>query len=309
MGPNLFNTFLNDLFLIVDNIDIANYADDNTIYKEHENIDDLITSLQDAAAKLFKWFSDNQMKGNTDKCHLLLSKDESSEIYLGDSIIESSTCEKLLGIKIDSKLRFDDHIQDLCSKANRTLRALARATSYINLQKRKVLMNAFFNAQFNYFPLIWMLHSRQNNNEIKRLRKRYLRLIHNDKLSSYEELPEKDGSVSIHHKNIQSLAIEMFQKKHGQSPEIVSTISTQTTQHYNFRQNRDFRIRSVKTVYHGSESISYLGPNIWEIVLAKIKEANSLNSFKIEIPKWVPQSCSCRLCKQYISGVGFSSVI
>ena len=64
----------------------------------------------------------------------------------------------------------------------------------------------------------------------------------------------------------------MFQIKHGHSPEIVSDIFTQTTQHYNFRQNRDFRIRSVKSVYHGSESISYLGPKIWEIVPAKIKE-------------------------------------
>ena len=85
LRPFLFNIFSSDLFLIVDDIDIANYADDNTIYKEHENIDDLITSLQDAAAKLFKWFSDNQMKGNTDKCHLLLSKDESAEIHIGDS--------------------------------------------------------------------------------------------------------------------------------------------------------------------------------------------------------------------------------
>ena len=146
-------------------------------------------------------------------------------------------------------------------------------------------MNAFFNAQFNYCPLIWMLHSRQNNNKIKHLHERCLRLIHNDKLSSYEELLEKDGSVSIHHKNIQSLAIEMFQIKHGQSPEIVSDIFAQTTQHYNFRQNRDLRIRSVKSVYHGSESISYVRPKIWKIVPAKIKETNSLNSFKIEIRK------------------------
>ena len=215
MGPILFNIFLSDLFLIVDDVDIANYADDNTIYKEHENIDDLITSLQDAAAKLFKWFSDNQMKGNTDKCHLLLSKDESSEIHIGDSIIESSTCEKLLGIKIDSKLRFDDHIQDLCNKANRKLGALARVTPYMNLQKIKFLINAFFNAQFNYCPLIWMLHSRQNNNQIKHLHERCLRLIRNNKLFSHEELLEEDGLVSIHHKNIQSLATEMFQIKHG----------------------------------------------------------------------------------------------
>ena len=133
--------------------------------------------------------------------------------------------------------------------------------------------------------------------------------VHIDKLSSYEEVLEKDGSACIHHKNIQSLAIEMFQIKRGQSPETVSDIFTQTTQNYKFNQNRDFRIRSVKSVYHGSESISYLGPKIWEIVPAKIKETNSLNSFKIEIRKWVPQSCPCRLCKQYISGVSFSSVI
>ena len=75
-------------------------------------------------------------------------------IFLSDLFL---TCEKLLGIKIDSKLHFDDHIQDLCNKANRKLRALARANPYMNLQKRKVLLNAFFNAQFNYCPLIWML--------------------------------------------------------------------------------------------------------------------------------------------------------
>ena len=191
LGRILFNTFLNDLFLIADDVNDTNYADDNTIYKEHEKIDDSITSLRDAAEKLFKWFSDNQMKENTDKCYLLLSKDGSSEINIGDSMIESSTCEKLLGIKIDSKLRFDDHLQDLCNKSNRQLRRiLARATPYMNLQKRKFLRNTFFNTQFNYCPLVLMLHSRQNNNKVKRLLERYLRLIHNDKLPSFAELLE-----------------------------------------------------------------------------------------------------------------------
>ena len=69
LGQILFKIFLSDFFLIVDDVDIANYADDNTIYKEHENTGDLITYLQDAVAKLLKWFSDNQMKGSTDKCH------------------------------------------------------------------------------------------------------------------------------------------------------------------------------------------------------------------------------------------------
>ena len=75
-----------------------------------------------------------------------------------------------------------------------------------------------------------MLHSRQKIKKMKHLRKTYLRLIQNDKLSIYEQLLEKDGSVSVHHTDIQSLATEMLQIKRGQSREIVTDIFTQTIQ-------------------------------------------------------------------------------
>ena len=70
-------------------------------------------------------------------------------------------------------------------------------------------------AQLNYCHLNWMLHSRQNNNKIKDFYERCPSFIHNDKLASYEELIEKDGSVSVHCGNIQSLVTEMFQVKHS----------------------------------------------------------------------------------------------
>ena len=68
---------------------------------------------------------------------------------------------------------------------------------------------------------------------------------------------EKDWSVSVHHRNIQSLAIEMLQVKHGLSREIVTNIFTQTTQEQNFKKNQEFRIPSMNTVCHGSENSSY----------------------------------------------------
>ena len=83
---------------------------------------------------------------------------------------------------------------------------------------------------------------------------RCLRLIQNDKLSSYEKLLEKDGTVSVHLRNIQSLATEMLPIKHGQSHEIVTDLFTLVT-HY-FRKKRDCRIPSVNTVLHASESTS-----------------------------------------------------
>ena len=71
-------------------------------------------------------------------------------------------------------------------------------------------MNAFFNSQFNYCSLIWMCHSHENNNKINKLYERCLIIIYNDKQSSFNALLEKDGSVSIHERNIKILATGMF---------------------------------------------------------------------------------------------------
>ena len=102
----------------------------------------------------------------------------------------------------------------------------------MSLVKKKLLMNFFFNAQFNYCPLIWMLRIRSNDNKIN-LHERCLRIIYNDKQSSYEELLIKDGTVSIH-SNIQALATEMFKVKNKLSSEISCDIFAQRiNNHYN----------------------------------------------------------------------------
>ena len=80
--------FSSDLLLSVQNVDFASYADDNTIYDAGENIDEIIFSLQESSKKLFKWFADNQMKTNEDKCHLIVSANELTEIQIRDFSIK-----------------------------------------------------------------------------------------------------------------------------------------------------------------------------------------------------------------------------
>ena len=66
-----------------------------------------------------------------------------------------------------------------------------------------------------------MLHSRKNNNKIKYLDERCLRLIYSDKRLSYEKILEKDNSISTHHKNIHALVIEMFKVKHSYAQKLL----------------------------------------------------------------------------------------
>ena len=151
----------------------------------------------------------------------------------------------------------------------------------MELGKRRMLMNAFFSSQFNYCPVVWMCHSRALNKKINRLHERCLRIIYNDKTFTFKELLEKDNSVSIHYRNIQALAIEMYKVANGMSPEIMNEIfQLREKSHYNLRYTSEFIIPPIHSVYHGSESASYLEPKIWELIPPVIRQIISLYSRK-----------------------------
>ena len=123
-------------------------------------------------------------------------------------------CEKLLGINIDCKLSFDDHIGKICKNAGAKLNALTRVAQYI-IQKKALNYEWFFSSQLNYCPLTWMFHNGLLNHETNRLHERYICVIY-DGHSSYDELLNLDNSVSIHHRNLQILATKMFRVYSGQ---------------------------------------------------------------------------------------------
>ena len=209
LGILLFNADLCDLFITTSHYDIANYADDNAPYVFGRNIDEVVASLEEVSEVIFQWFRGNQFQGNASKCHVLLSTNKQVHVNIGTTQIENTQNEKLLGIRNDSKLSFDKHIQQIYSRASATLKTLARMVPFINITKRKILMNAFFNAQFRYYPLAWMFHSRKLKNKINKLHKSCLRIVYNNNTSTYEQLLETDNSVSVHFSNVQALAIEL----------------------------------------------------------------------------------------------------
>ena len=103
-------------------------------------------------------------------------------ICLNNYGITNSKSEKLLGIKIDHKLNFNTHINEICKKVGQKLNALSWVTPYKDLSKRQMLVNVFFLSQFSYPPLVWIGHINSKNNEINCLHKKCLPLICNENL-------------------------------------------------------------------------------------------------------------------------------
>ena len=101
-----------------------------------------------------------------------------------------------------------------------------------------------------------MFHSIRLNNKTTSIQERALGITYEDNTPTFQELINKDNFVSIHHKNLQVLAMEIL------SPEILREIFVSKTSSYSLRRNDTFEKRKVHSVYHGTESLSFLGPKI-----------------------------------------------
>ena len=245
LGPLLFNIFLCDLFLIVKETSFASYADDNTPYVRAENLDKIIKSLEKVSIKLFQWFSDDQMKANHDICHLLVSGKNNVTMNANGFKIKNTECEKLLGIKVDCGLNFENYLDRVIKKASNKVNALSRVTPFMNLSK-KMLVDSFFKSQFSYCLLVWMSHSRTINNKINHLHERCLGVIYNDKISSFKELLERDGSVPIHNRNLQILATEIFKVYNNRAPSIFTEILINKIQTTSYTTLRTFQFHLLE---------------------------------------------------------------
>ena len=118
--------------MFCENSNIANYADDNSPFSCNIDIVSVISQLENDSKNLLEWVKNNDLKANPDKFHLILNETRGKYFIEIENIkISNSHCEKLLGIKIDSKLSFDDHVIGLCSKASQKLHALSRISHFM----------------------------------------------------------------------------------------------------------------------------------------------------------------------------------
>ena len=163
-----------------------------------------------------------------------------------------------------------------------------------------MLMKAFLDSQFPHCPLVWMFHNRSINTKINNLHYRALRLTSQDDTSSFKELLIKDGSVTIHGRNLQYLAIELFKVANGITPTIMEDIfrmkenlSTENVSANTRSQSLFYNSVNPKKVSHGFQTLRCIGPKSWDMVPADIRNAATFPIFKHKIRKWKPSKCPC----------------
>ena len=147
------------------------------------------------------------------------------------------------------------------------------------------------------------------NNKINHIHERALRLVYQDYVTTFEDLLKKDNSLSFHHRNIHQVAIEMYKVKHDLCPSFIQEIFTQKENKNGTRAGDSFEVPHVDSVKKGDRSLRTFGPIVWNTMLPdKLKTCKTLDDFKNSIKSWIPENCTCELCKTYIQGLGYVNI-
>ena len=306
LGPILFNLFINDIFMWIENTDMHNFADDNTISAFANSIPDLISILEEGSEKAIKWFNANEMIANPDKFHAIVINrcgryTELQKLNIGGEEIISDKVVTLLGIKIDYKLNFAKHISELCRRAAGQLNSICRMGKNIGYEEKKIIIQSFVQSNFNYCPLVWMHCSPESIRKIEKIQERSLRVLLNDYKSDYCNLLNLTHKSNMSITRHRQLAIEIFKTLNDLNPSYMKNIFIRQNRRENSRNPNNLVTYMENAVTYGENSLKALGPKIWNSLPDYFKEKRSLDSFKKLINTWNGVKCKCAMCSFHIN--------
>ena len=229
LGPLLFNVFINDMFFLNNDINIHNYADDNCISYAEKYVLQIKINLEKETNKMMDWFAKNSLAAKPAKFQTMHmcgnnKKVDDWNIIVENTKLESTSSIKVLGVNIDSKLNFNDHVCDICTKAGRQLNVLQRLKGSLDFDSRMVIYKSFIISNFNYCPVVWLFTSKSSLSKLENIQKRALKFVLNDYESDYNDLLTKANVPGIKIMTLRKLAIEVYKSVTKINPEYLNKL-------------------------------------------------------------------------------------
>ena len=171
-----------------------------------------------------------------------------------------------------------------------------RIKKYLTLEKSKLLYNAFINNQFNYASIIWMFCHKQDYLEVEKIHYKALKIVYNSN-ECYEELLIRNNEVSIHQKQLRTLATEIYKSLTDVNPDFMKSYFPIKEIPYSLRNGSVLKIPSTHSTYYGTNSIHFRAFLLWNKLANTLKESQSLPEFKYKIKTIEKIDCPCKICR------------
>ena len=176
-----------------------------------------------------------------------------------------------------------------------------RVFTPMHLVEGLLLLNTVMMSNFQYCPLIWLLCSKASDNLVNRTTKRAMRIIYNNENEeALDALLQRDGTMTIHKKNLQKLIVEIYNMINHLDPPYMWDLFTKKVVEYEFRIQILCKLPPARLQRFGTNSLKFKGNLLWNSLSDEIKTAESLALFKQEIKSWSGSHCTCKICRNYL---------
>jgi len=302
LGPLLFIIYTNDLPNCLINSKAILFADDTTIYMSSNSITDLYIKSNYELECLTEWFRSNKLSLNISKTHYVLFELTPSQIprdiniKINNQIIDKKTCVKFLGMYIDSKLDWHEHIKFIRNKLNSSIFAMKRVKYILSSNHLLTLYYSLIYPYLDYGISLWGTTHKTYTNQIKVMQKKSIRIISNAKYNDHSDPIFKELKL-LKLQDIMKIKIAKYMyalhKQILPSP-LRDIITTNSSIHsHNTRNINNFHIESRRTS-RASMSLRHKGPLVWYNLPKSIKMSYNSKSFVTNLKKHVLQSYNSR---------------
>ncbi|MEW8544984.1 MAG: reverse transcriptase family protein [Candidatus Thiodiazotropha sp.] len=294
LGPTLFLLFINDLPLFMKYSFTDFFADDTTFHTHSKCLQTIETRLQNDTDSAKTWCEQNKMHINFDKttCMTLATRHKLEEsqgllLKLDNHAIKNVSKQKLLGIYIDEKLTWSDHIDNLCSAISSKISLLRQLSTYVSIDTQKKFYQGYIVPLIDYGSVVWGATSSSNLLRISKLQKRAARVI----LRADYNTP---SSAMFHELNwlpvcrrlTYNKAVLIFKALNNLTPAYITNL---------LKPMSETHSRSLRSSVNGTLSVprsrtslfdrsfSSSAPRLWNSLPSSVRNSTSLNSFKADL--------------------------
>ena len=295
LGPLLFLIYMNDIHKCSEILSFILFADDTNVFYSDTNVKSLNQVVNNELIKVTEWLQANKLTINIKKTQVVLFKAKNKKIKepmtlrINGEEIKQVSSTKFLGIIIDSKLNWKQHIAYIQNKISKITGILCKTRHYVSLKVSRMLYNALIYPYLHYGNIIWANTYQSNLDPLIKLQKKIIRII---SFAGYKDhTPPIFNKLSIlpfDQINEEKTALFMFRYFNKMLPATFDSFFTLNKDFHNHytRSSIKIHITYVRTNYN-KHSIKYRGSQVWNNLPMAVKTAKSIYIFKKKIKRYL----------------------
>ena len=293
LGPLLFIIYVNDLPSCLDKAKCVLFADDTTIYTSSSDVSVLYETLNSNLKVVSDWFRANKLSLNVNKTTYMIFKHnqqvnvDNFELKIGGNIIEMVQCTKFLGLYIDNKLQWTNHIKHCKAKISSSLYAIRSAKHVLSTEHLRTLYYSLIHPFLDYGLMLWGSAAKALTNPLQILQKKAIRTVTNSMYNDHTGPLFKKLNI-LTFRDMFNIQIEkfMYQYFHNNLPISLNGIFQRNREvHEHDTRHRHDPHTSIRHTALASGTFIHIGPTLWHNISSNNKESNNLRCFSRRIKR------------------------